>query len=488
MKSTLTLPEVLSVGFTGHRTLRDEARCRRSIADVLAELKSSHELLCGVASVAAGGDLLFCESCLATDIPLRVLLPLPAQEFRNDFDAGTWERAELVIDRALSVEVVAHGGLREEHYYECGLETVQQSQLVIALWDGEPARGFGGTAQIVSFAQSVGRQIIYVNSNTGVIQFSGKQNTADMELAFLNKLPDPTDRVDDGSPTTFANAWLDKLDANAMRVAPQVKRLAAVPIILTAAAVVVTGAAQRSRVADILGAIGIALGVLASLVALFLRLDTRRAHWIRIRTAAEVTRSILALWTTPSRYQIIGAGILPELAAMVQSLNLLKSRAVGARIPDVHFFKDHYLQTRILDQKEYFLRQSQKAARTARTYGTFGKFCIGIAVLSLAWRFLSKWLFGEGSLPAGGSWLTLMASAIFQMATIAGALIVVHDCNRREKRYEELYRALSVWEAELQALQTWRPVMNVVDEVERALLVEVLEWRALFQNMRLPKN
>ncbi len=487
IESTVTLPVVCTVGFTGHRKLPDESTSRRLISQVLGEMKSSHEVLCGVASVAVGGDLLFAESCVALEIPLRVLLPLPVDDFRNDFDESSWDRAEAILGKALSVEVTGDGGLREERYYECGLETVQQSRMLIALWDGEPARGLGGTAQIFEFARSVGRPVVCIHSRTGEIERAGPGiETVDRELEFLNRLPDGNPPLD-GSPRALAQSWLTKMDANAMRVSPQVKRLAALPIILTAAAAVVTGAAQRSGSAEVWGGVGIILGVLASVVATGLRLDTRRARWIRIRTAAEVTRSMLALWTTPSRYRVLGAGVLPELAGMVRSLNFLKSEA-ESKTPDVGAFKAEYLQTRILDQKDYFLGQSRKAAQTARRFGMFGRICIVVAVLALVWKFAGKWLVGGGHVVTEGAWLPLTTSAIFQMATIAGALIVVHDCSRREKRYYELYRSLSVWEAELRPLETWRPVMDVVGKVEEALLVELLEWRSLFQNMKLPKN
>ena len=43
-----------------------------------------------------------------------------------------------------------------QRYYECGIETVQQSQLLIALWDGGPGQGLGGTADMVRFADGTG--------------------------------------------------------------------------------------------------------------------------------------------------------------------------------------------------------------------------------------------------------------------------------------------------------------------------------------------
>ena len=79
----------------------------------------------GVTSAAAGGDLLFAETCIELNLPIRVFLPLPKEQFRDDFDEPSWARAECVFKKALSVEVTGAGEKLTERYYECGIETVQ---------------------------------------------------------------------------------------------------------------------------------------------------------------------------------------------------------------------------------------------------------------------------------------------------------------------------------------------------------------------------
>ena len=137
MGPSIQLPAMLAIGFTGHRVLVDEAKCRGSIFGFLEQQKKSAVgSVYGVSSVAAGADLLFAESCLQLALPLCVLLPLPVEEFRKDFDESSWSRAEEVLRKAASVEVTDGHQSREECYYECGIETVQRSRLLLALWDG----------------------------------------------------------------------------------------------------------------------------------------------------------------------------------------------------------------------------------------------------------------------------------------------------------------------------------------------------------------
>src|SRR5580704_4151805 len=104
--SDIRLPAVLAIGFTGHRTLPDEAKTREQICGFLAGKKTAFPgIICGISSAAAGADLLFAECCIQLDIPLRVLLPFPKEDFRRDFDDAEWARAEQVMRKAVSLEV-----------------------------------------------------------------------------------------------------------------------------------------------------------------------------------------------------------------------------------------------------------------------------------------------------------------------------------------------------------------------------------------------
>ncbi len=489
----IQLPSVLAVGFTGHRTLADEAASRASIYHFLAEKKhSTSEILVGVSSIAAGGDLLFAESCIALEIPIRVLLPMPKEEFRNDFDLPTWSRAEQVMERAMSVEITGGETQRDGSYYECGIETVLQSQWLIALWNGEPAKGLGGTEQIVTFARQIGRPVAWIHSVTGVLQVSDSNSLpsldGDPELKFLNRLESSGIIPADNSPAALSAAWLGKLDASAVHVAPQVRRLAALPIICTALAAFVSGAASRMHASGVWVAVGALLGLAAGLLPSALKLGKRQALWVRIRTAAEVSRSVRALWNMPGPYEIVGPEILPELSSMIVSLNYLKSNGTQAIDNGVDSFKMQYLEERLIDQKHYFARQSSKAAAKGRRYRLISKICVVAAVLMSLWTFGGRSLLKTSHAVSSGSWLPLVASALFQIATIAGALLVVNECDRRQRRYLEIHNSLAQWEIELRAFHTWLPVIKVVNKIERALLVELLEWRSLLQNTKMPRN
>jgi hypothetical protein len=488
---SLKLPHVYAIGFTGQGPVADEAACAAAIGAYLArQMAVAGRTVVGVSTAAEGAPLLFAESCFALEIPLRLLLPSPRESFLAEAGAQAGGRLEQAIERAISVEVAGSEESPGERYYECGLQVVQQSQELLALFDGEASAEMGGPAEIVAFAGEMRRPVTWVHSLTretkAIDPTAQPDASGDRELNFLNQLPFA------GSPAAAAlpvpAQWLAKLDANAAELAPQVRKLAALPIVCTALAAFVSAAAQNRHGSTAWIAAGAVLGLAASLLPTALRLAKRQALWVRIRTAAEISRSALALWHTPGRYQVVGPEILAELSGMIRSLDLIKSQERCRTAVDLALFKGEYLEERLHDQMRYFARQSGKSAATGQRFRLVAKVCSIVAIAVSAGNLAERLFIRAPSHRWGSGWLPLLASALFQGATMAGALLVVNECERRERRYREIHRSLAEWEIELRAFHTWPAVIGVVNKIERALLVELLEWRSLLQNMKMPRN
>lgn len=478
------LPEVLAIGFTGHRKVPYEAKSRQLIRDFLARQKESHQgIVYGISSAASGGDQLFAESCLELNIPLRVLLPRPAEQFRSDFDDTSWQRTVRIMENAISVEVTGRHETQTEQYYDCGIQTVAESQLLVALWNGQPARGAGGTQEMVSFARKTHHPVAWIHSETGELQWLNKDALEHIdtsaELEFLNLLPDAGVTLPSASSHDLAQAWLDKADKNANRFAPQARRVASVPIVYTAAAAVMAGVAPEIPGAAPWLAISAVLGIVALGLPAALRLHARQALWARTRTAAEIARSVLVTWRTPSPWEVIGAEAAPWLSGILRALNFLKMEDHRRNQTPLKDFKQEYRRDRVAHQIEYFSRQARKAERQERRYAAVGWFC-GVLATLIALVCLSggfQWLANHGF--SGREWLAFSMSALFEISTMAGAFASMKDCARRRRRYRELSHALARWDTQLEALNTWNSVLHVVERMERALIVELFEWRSL---------
>lgn len=144
----------MRIGITGHRgltgDLAHEVR-RRLTASVSAH--SSADLV-GVSCIADGPDSWFARAVLDHGGAIEVVLP--ADAYRDGLPK--WHHGEYDALLASAAQV-HHTGMREsdEQAHMAGSEIlVGLVDQVLAVWDGLPARGFGGTADVVAYAERMG--------------------------------------------------------------------------------------------------------------------------------------------------------------------------------------------------------------------------------------------------------------------------------------------------------------------------------------------
>jgi hypothetical protein len=471
--------------------LSNEQLCRDMILKVLNEWKSKVPGgISGLSSLAAGGDLLFAEACFELGIPLRVLLPLPPAQFREDFEELTWNRVESALQRAASVEVVDGATDRPQCYYECGLETVLQSGLLVVLWNGLPAQGIGGTGEMAQCCKDLGTPIVWINSETGELTRWNENDLCwnDPELTFLNGLPDRTAKQG-ATPHESAVAWFQKLDENANKVAPQFRKIVATPILCAGLGALLTVASYsfKEEASFLFGASAL-LGLAAAFAPSFLKTKETQQSWARIRTAAEVSRSFIALWDTPVRYDVIDRAEAPELHGMLEALNHLKTLAgFRNRENDFSKFKVSYHQHRIDQQAGYFSRQTQRADRAMSRALVLIRCSVFFAIGGNLFFVLTSQIFHLLSPGTWLSWLSLGVVLAFQVAAGIGAMIVINDYARRRQRFLEMQRLILNYGKQLQQTQSWTSLLRVVSRVEKTLLTEVIEWRAVYRNQKFGK-
>lgn len=178
---------VLRFGISGHRTLTD-ANAKR-IHDTLSalfhdahqtvqHLSSSHrELFAGNATLrmlsplAEGSDRIAAEAALAAGFELDCPLPFARDLYEADFETAASRKAfHDLLARATNVfELEEVRGIDDNRAYEAvGLMTLRQCDILIAVWNGEPAQGRGGTAEIVSHAIDSNIPIIWLHSEKNV--------------------------------------------------------------------------------------------------------------------------------------------------------------------------------------------------------------------------------------------------------------------------------------------------------------------------------
>jgi hypothetical protein len=110
-----------------------------------------------VSSLAEGADRYAAQQASTLGYELQCPLPFARDEYASDFekDASVQEFNRLLDDTQTTTAILELDGSRDresESYLAAGRVVLSQSDVLLAIWDGQDPRGEGGTAQIVAEA------------------------------------------------------------------------------------------------------------------------------------------------------------------------------------------------------------------------------------------------------------------------------------------------------------------------------------------------
>jgi hypothetical protein len=151
---------VTIVGVTGHSNLAD-----RSIElvhhEVLDLLRPHAGDLVGMTCLARGADQVFADVVLELGGALEVVIPA-SDYFTGISDPASRERCEAYLDAAASTVTMPYETSGPSAYLSASQYLIDRCDLLIAVWDGAPATGKGGTADAVAYAREHGRSVVVV--------------------------------------------------------------------------------------------------------------------------------------------------------------------------------------------------------------------------------------------------------------------------------------------------------------------------------------
>lgn len=171
------------IGVTGHRALRtqDLPILRAAVSAELKKLTTAYanSPFVMLNSIASGADILCAEVALQLGMRLVCPLPLPIDEYRKDFTGADAAAFDALIQRAdctfvaPDIEMPHQSATRDDHYRQAGQYIAAHSHVLLALWDGSPAKPDGcGTAEIVAFMLNANDQkghACFKASNDGAV-------------------------------------------------------------------------------------------------------------------------------------------------------------------------------------------------------------------------------------------------------------------------------------------------------------------------------
>lgn len=165
----------LNIGVTGHRLNRISQRqldrltpqVRALLAQAAERARSlgvvSPRLVCGLAE---GADRHVARLALDEGYGLHAVLPFDRDLYARDFPSAASRREfDALLRRAERVtELPGRHGFGSQAYHRAGQALLDRSDLLLALWDGRPALGPGGTAEVVNAAVRRRMPVVHVST------------------------------------------------------------------------------------------------------------------------------------------------------------------------------------------------------------------------------------------------------------------------------------------------------------------------------------
>jgi hypothetical protein len=171
----------LRLGVTGHRLnqLPEAAhpKVRAAIDRALEEAAAAalqaghgHSKLLLISALAEGADRIAAHAALARH--WRMISPLPFKRARYEEDfPDSVDEFRALYRRAVARHEIDGEKLAAEHgvsaagYAAVGREIVAHSDVLLAVWNGKPPKGPGGTAEVCALALQKGAPVLWIDAD-----------------------------------------------------------------------------------------------------------------------------------------------------------------------------------------------------------------------------------------------------------------------------------------------------------------------------------
>lgn len=160
----------VAVGVTGHRLNQlpeaERPRLARTIARAMDRIEAAAKVgakrepvrMTMVSGLAEGADRYAAHAALERDWGLTAALAFRPQRFIKDFETPE-SKAEFRALLAQSKVVQPEG---RGSYLAAGEIILDRADVLIALWNGAPPKGAGGTADVAARALALGRPVLWI--------------------------------------------------------------------------------------------------------------------------------------------------------------------------------------------------------------------------------------------------------------------------------------------------------------------------------------
>ena len=146
---------MMRIAITGHRGLpaATERLVDKAIRGQLATDAAGDHLV-GLSNLADGADQIFARAVLDADGQLEVIVP--AAQYRDGLPEAAHAEYDSLLSAAAKVDRLSYVESTEASHMAASRAMLARADRLYAVWDGKPARGYGGTADVVAEAERAG--------------------------------------------------------------------------------------------------------------------------------------------------------------------------------------------------------------------------------------------------------------------------------------------------------------------------------------------
>jgi hypothetical protein len=511
------IPFRLRIGVTGHRTLGDDEALAAKVREALDRIerlvpatRATPVLLTIVSSLAEGADRLVAREVLARDgALLEAPLPLSRERYRRDFQTPASQREyDDLLGRATTVIEPELETEPEDGYLQIGRYVVDRSDVLLALWDGLPARGEGGTAEIVEYAEGRQKPFVWIRT-TGDLEIVDR---LDPGLGYggleeLDEFNRPTIPEQDASQllarvrerdrrsgveairilgqgeADALSAWivpyLARADKLALRFQRSFNRLTSALYFAAAAAVGVV-AVQAFVFPEHPSLVWIEVALLAFLLLVVFYGRRQRLHrrWLSYRFLAERFRSAFFLAAAGLGRRLEGgvertAGKEPAEEWVQRAFTEVWLRRPAAETrSDVEGLREFLAERWIAEQRRYYADARRRFDRRhwLLRFGIYAAFLTTIVAAVSHAREVGGHEGHEAEL------FTILSLTLPAVGAALSGLLEQREYQRNSDRYRWMEHSLEAAEQTMRSADTPAAVRHVAAQAETTLLEENRDW------------
>ncbi len=137
------------IAISGHRGMPE--RSSRIVTDAIRAALDGQPDVVGLSCLAEGPDQVFAHAVLDHGGTIEAVIP--AERYREELPEDVRDEFDALLARATEVHRMPCHTPDPDAHMAAGVYMVDRADELWAVWDGRPARGHGGTADVVAYAR-----------------------------------------------------------------------------------------------------------------------------------------------------------------------------------------------------------------------------------------------------------------------------------------------------------------------------------------------